>query len=348
MKKLLPIAALVLLMPLSAMADSITPASFSASLDVGESVTITKTVTVDAGPVKSSKVDVVFLADETGSMGSQIANIKAAASSILSNVAGAGDVAFGVAGYRDIYDSYTYKVQSNLTTDQATAQSAINNWYASGGGDWPEANMFALEEVATGMNWRTGSERIVVWFGDAPGHDPRAGSTEASATAALIDAGVQVEAVNTSGIGSGLDAYGQVERITAATGGTHHTYVSSGAISGTILDAINTAISEYSVVGIDTSEAPAGVDISVSPTDYTGDYDRSVARDFTFDVTFTGVTEGTYDFDIYGTVDGGRIGSEHDHIIVGGAAVPEPSAMLLLSLGLLGLGASRRFGKKSS
>src|SRR5207249_1219633 len=51
---------------------------------------------------------------------------------------------------------------------------AINAWQADGGGDTPEAQLFALDQVAQcpGTGWRPGAKRIIVWFGDAPGHEP--------------------------------------------------------------------------------------------------------------------------------------------------------------------------------
>jgi len=325
----------------AAWADSISPASYSDTLAVGESVTISKTVTVTAGKPTSSKVDVFFLADETGSMGGQIAAIEAAANSILSTVAGAGDVAFGVGGYRDITDAFSYRQLTDLTTDQATAQAAITAWTAGGGGDYPEANMYGLEQVATTTSWRAGSERILIWFGDAPGHDPRNGSTEASATAALLAEGIQVEAVNTSGVGSGLDAYGQAQRIADATGGTHHINVSTAGIADTILAAIEEAIASYSEVCLDASAAPAGVDVTTTGC-YVGEFDRSIERTFAFDVTFTGTAPGTYGFGIGATVDGGNVATERDLITVTGASVPESSSLLIMGLGLMGLGAVRR------
>ena len=46
MKKLVCSIAVALSLPAAALADSITPESFSATLNVGESVTIKKTVTI--------------------------------------------------------------------------------------------------------------------------------------------------------------------------------------------------------------------------------------------------------------------------------------------------------------
>lgn len=183
MKRLACSLALTAFLPFTAMADSISPTTFSATLDVGESVTITKTVTVDA-EATTSKVDVFFLMDETGSMGGEIAAVKAAASSILSTAAGFGDINFGVGGYRDARDLFAYRTLTDITSDTAVTQAAINSWTASGGGDFPEANIYALEQVASTVSWRPDAERILLWFGDATGHDPSLGSTEASATAA--------------------------------------------------------------------------------------------------------------------------------------------------------------------
>ena len=46
----------------------------------------------------------------------------------------------------------------------------------------------------------------------------------------------------------------------------------------------------------------------------TGSFDRSIDRTFNFSTTFTGVTAGTYDFSILGTVDGATVGTELDHV----------------------------------
>lgn len=353
MKKIATTLALACAVPAAAFADSLTPTTFSATLGVGESVTITKTLTVDAGTPTTSKVDVFFLADTTGSMGGSIAGVKAAAASILSAASGLGDVAFAVGEYKDSYDPYRFRLNTNMTANTAAVTSGINMWSASGGYDWPEANLYALEHAATDTAWRTGSERILVWFGDAPGHDPDGGSTEASATAALIAKGIQVEAITVSGSGlnsacggatgeGGSCTAGQATRITTATGGHLYSSSNTSAIVSVISNAITTAVSTYNTVGLDLSGVPSGVTVTASPASYTGPFDRSIARTFTFVTTFTGDAEGDYPFKLCGTVDGGIVACEDDHIVVKGSSVPEPGVVFLMGLGLVGMGLARR------
>jgi len=188
-----------------AMADSISPTSVSATLPVGGSVTVNKVVTVTAGTPTTAKVDVFFLADTTGSMGGPIAAVQAAATNIMTGLAGLGDVAFGVGEYKDqpatSGDPYAYRRNTAVTSTIATAQAGINLWGASGGGDTPEADLFGLTQVATGTGafasgFRSGAAKIVVWFGDAVGHDPDGGATLPSTIAALVGQGIKVLAVD--------------------------------------------------------------------------------------------------------------------------------------------------------
>ncbi|MCX6867501.1 MAG: VWA domain-containing protein, partial [Verrucomicrobia bacterium] len=287
-------------LPAALMADSISPTSVSGTVNVGGSITVNKTVTVTAGTPTTSKVDVYFLADTTGSMGTTIASVKASAASILSSTAGLGDVAFGVGEYKDVGDVYTWRQNvagTHLTTTQATAQTAINLWGASGGGDTPEAQLFAMDALSTDTGWRTGSTRILVWFGDAPGHDPSSGVTEASATASLVAKGIKVEAID---VGA-MNSTGQALRIATATGGSFQAGINSASIVAAITAAITSSFDTYSTVGLDLSDVPAGVTVTALPASYSGSYDRSIQRTFGFTVKFTGDAVGTYDFPIYGT-----------------------------------------------
>jgi hypothetical protein len=327
-------------------ADSVSPSSFSATLGVGGSTTINKTVTVDAGTPTTSLVDVFFLADTTGSMADEIASVKAASSSILASAAALGNVSFAVGEYKDFGDAFAYRLNADISAsgaaNQAAAIAGINLWSASGGGDTPEANLFGLESAATGTAWRDGSARILVQFGDAPGHDPSGTSTQATATAALIANNVAVEAIDVGDLNGTADGHtGEAEAIAIATGGTYIAGINTSTIVDTITDAIHTAFETYTTVGLDLSGAPAGVTVTSSP-DITGTFDRSIARTFNFTVTFTGVAPGTYDFPIFGTVDGGRVATEADHIVVGGAVPDSGSALMLLGLAMASVAAFRR------
>ena len=139
---------------------------------------ITVTVPKSSAPPKA---DVYLLADTTGSMGSVLASVAAGASAILNNPALAGfDVAWGVGNYRDfpvdggIHNSFAFAHQVSPTTTLPVADAAISAWVAGEGADGPEGQLYALHQIATdaGIGWRPDARRILVWFGDAPGHDP--------------------------------------------------------------------------------------------------------------------------------------------------------------------------------
>lgn len=331
-------------------ADSITPPSYTKTLAVGESDTVHKVVHVSQGEPTTSKVDVYFLADTTGSMGPFIGAVQGAANSILTATAALGDVAFGVGEYKDVGDTFAFR-QNAAIGGSAAALAGIGLWGAAGGGDYPEAGLFGLHQVATGGGFRAGSERILVWFGDAPGHDPSNGITEAGATADLVAEGIAAQAINV-GSGDGFAPFGaghrglndtdQASRIAAATGGAFLDGINAATIVATISAAITTAVATYTTVSIDTSEVPPGVGVGVAPSAYVGSFDRSIARNFDFDVTFTGLAPGDYSFNIYGTVDGGRVGTEADRIHVPGTVPDGGSTLILMGLACSAMSLLRR------
>jgi hypothetical protein len=342
------VAVALVWLPIAAMADSITPSSFSGSGPTGASYTVNKTVTVSAGTPTEALVDIFFLADNTGSMGSIIGAVQTGASSILTSTAGLGNVAWGVGAYKDNGDDFVYQLNQSITTNQASVQAGINAWVASGGGDTPEAQLYALKRMATdaATGWRTGSTRIAVWFGDEPGHDPSGpdGTTEAQATAALVGQGIIVEALSVGD--NQLDSTGQATRITDATGGTLFSGVDSTGVVDAIIAAIEAAFATYNTVSLDTSEVPPEVGVTVNPGSYVGDFDRSIDRTFGFEVTFTDLEPGTHTFNIYALVDGGRVATESDSITSRGGEIPEPATMILIGFGLLGIAGLRKRFKK--
>lgn len=210
---LLAVAAVALLVGLGAASATpppgVDPPSVTATLNPGDHITVTKTVhTLPIPP----QPDVYFLADSTGSMGPAIANVRTNAGTIMSDVAGnTVGAMFGAGDYKDFQrpplDPYVFKNGASIGTS-AAALTAINAWTApSGSGhDGPEGQLFALHKLATdpAIGFRSGSTRVVVWFGDAPGHDPvctgftgfAADLTTSSVAAELAAAKIRVIAIS--------------------------------------------------------------------------------------------------------------------------------------------------------
>ena len=218
----LVVASVVAVPATAAAAPGVAPAHHSGALAPGQSVTITKTV--ETPPIPPNP-DIVFLADTTGSMGASIANVKANASSILSQIKTAQPTAqFAVAEYKDESDGpgAAYRVDQQLTGSTADVVAGINMWSAGGGLDEPEAWIGALGRIPSTIDFRPDGTRVLVMFGDAPSHDPSLGFTLASATSGLQAASVSVIAINVPNLSGDarLDAFGQASHVTSQTGGT--------------------------------------------------------------------------------------------------------------------------------
>jgi uncharacterized repeat protein (TIGR01451 family) len=204
----------------AAAAPGVDPLSVTATLNPGDHITVTKTVHTLAIPPKP---DIYLLSDSTGSMGLAIANVQANASTIASIVNGSTTGAmFGAGDYKDFQrpqlDPYVFQNGASIGT-AAAAGTAIAAWtaLAGSGHDGPEGQLFALHQLATdpSIGFRPDSTRVVVWFGDAPGHDPvctgftglASNLTTGSVAAELAAAQIRVIAVslNTGGYPNGLN-----------------------------------------------------------------------------------------------------------------------------------------------
>ncbi|MBL8697805.1 MAG: PEP-CTERM sorting domain-containing protein [Alphaproteobacteria bacterium] len=336
-----------LFMAPGALADSISPTSFSADLGVGESVTVRKTVTVSAGGPTTALVDIMFVFDTTGSMGSAIAGAKATATSLLTslNTTYGGGLQSGVGFYNDPGAA----VLSGLTATIATTQTAIDGLGASGGGDYAELGFDGIG-LAAGTAWRPGSNRFIVALGDAGFKDGAFNS--ASTSAALAANGVKLIGVDfCESSGTCALAPTFASSITGLGGTNFSSATDPDAIAAAIEAGISAGFAEYSTVtvsdlggglpeiGVSTACVSADIGVCAGP-DATGDYDRSIDRTFEFDVTFTRLAAGDKAFPTFALVDRGIVATEDDRF--GGTAVPAPATLALLGAGLVGLGFARR------
>jgi uncharacterized repeat protein (TIGR01451 family) len=182
-----------------------------------------------------------------------IKNVQENATSIMNTVNAAqppgATAEFAAADYKDgrpgeepegcNTDPYAFNLGQSLTTTLPAVQSAINTWKAEGGCDAEESQVNALYQIATdGVGFRSNSDRIVVWFGDVPGHDPDLGHTLNEAVAALKAANIKVIAVPVKTEEAGLDSTGQASLVAKETGGQVLPEASPEEVSKKILEGL--------------------------------------------------------------------------------------------------------------
>jgi hypothetical protein len=313
---------------------TITPASNVLTLDPGQTFDETLTVTVPASAA-TGKADVYFLADTTGSMGGVLAAVQAGANNVLATLNGLGlDLAFGVGNYKDFPPKAPSPFTHQLapTSAAAAVAAAIGTWSAIGGGDLPEGQLLALDALAQApggsIGWRAGARRIIVWIGDAPGHDPICTAvsgganaiTEASVTAALAAQNIALLAISTATPGLDADpktgatdytgtcgapggSAGQGTRLAAATGGKFVTGVNPGTIVNTIIDLVKGSVSGIGNLKLVASASIAPLVVSIAPAAGYGPLSGAMQHVLRFEVRFQGIACKDSDQVFSGTLD---------------------------------------------
>lgn len=151
---------------------------------------------IDEGTNNTDPVDIVFVIDNSGSMGTTIAAVKAAANGFANTYGARADLRWALVVAPD--PDPAYDTQVRLYTDLNTAPmfaSAMQNMGANGGGQEPTLDALAMLANPTNplhVSWRSGSRHVVVMFTD---ENPQSYSnplnTELSVNAAIAMAGMR-------------------------------------------------------------------------------------------------------------------------------------------------------------
>lgn len=208
------------------------------SQDVGQIMPFSRGVnhaTIDKTCEKNLQADIAFVVDATGSMGDEIAHIRADLSNIASNLKDTlkgWEVNFGSVFYQDQGDAYLTKV-SPFSKDVTQTQQFMLNTPYGGGGDFPEAVESGLEDAVQKLKWNeNASTRIVFLVLDAPSHND---------IETLIKLQMQIRAAAHKGIRiipvacSGIDKSTEylLRSMALATNGTYAFLTDDSGIGGT-------------------------------------------------------------------------------------------------------------------
>ena len=123
---------------------------------------------------KLGQLDIVFVVDNTGSMGPYIQNVKTKILEIIRTIKKeelCHRLRVGLVSYRDHPPEETSYITQKfeLSPDTAKIEQNVMQMAASGGGDGPEAVSTALQ-VMNKMEYLNESAKIAVLVGDAPPH----------------------------------------------------------------------------------------------------------------------------------------------------------------------------------
>jgi PKD repeat protein len=325
------------------------PTSMEMTLPAGECFIRELSVVLSAGPA-IKKGDIVFNFDLTGSMGGDIAAMKADANTIMTQIAASGiDAAFGVVsfvdyphhynscGYEEYYGTgsdYAWKIDQPITTDFSTVNSVINGLSLFSGYDTPQDYSRALYETQF-LNWRTGARKIVVIMGDAavhdcdfyapvsfggdPGRDEVLGTADdldfQTVVAELAAAGIQVVSINSSP----GDSYAvkSFTYMATETNGRYFEASESSEIPAAIIALIGEVFSTIAWLDLEVDDPARSAWVSWTPTGY-GDVHGDVTRSFSVKFCIPdGTLQGDYPF----------------HLLVVGDAVPLTAVPVMLHVG---------------
>ena len=216
--------------------------NFCLKEDMTEETTTVTDITSGGG----SMADLVFVFDDTGSMGGQINNLKDTCISFADNLDASGvDYRIGLVTFKD---DVTVRNGRVLTSNATEFKGWIEDLYASGGWDTPENSLDALG-TATTYSFRPGAQKIFILITDAPPHYAGDGTTYTNRTVAGTITELQAAGAMTFVVGPDRSEYNGVGSISHETGGSWYAITDDFT---SIIGAIGDVITHQYVIRYDT------------------------------------------------------------------------------------------------
>ena len=137
--------------------------------------------------------DVVFVLDTTGSMYPYIDQMKTFIRNYSSKIKEING-RVGLVVYRDAGDDYTAKKLSDLQSDTTDLLAKLDDVSIAGGGDDPEAALYASMVAMNEMKWQKGATKAMILLTDAGYHEPD--KVDGSTLAAVAKRSLEIDPVN--------------------------------------------------------------------------------------------------------------------------------------------------------
>jgi hypothetical protein len=233
------------------------------------------------------RIEVAFVLDATGSMGSYINEARNRIKEIADGLASGTpkpELRFGLVSFRDKGDAYVTHL--DRFTDKIDAiKGALDRTTADGGGDTPEAVLEGLAAAIRQLAWSASDGhviKLIYLVGDAPAHHYEDSPSEKALAAEARKKGIVIHTI-VCGDGmtkDGLETWDQLARLTegrtlklgegarSAVAGIGGATGATGATATTLAAGIGSTTKAYSAsVGVDYGTSPAVTTTPLPVTD---------------------------------------------------------------------------------
>ena len=209
-----------------------------------------------------ASADIVFVFDDTGSMGWQIDGLKAKAIDFANSLESSSiDYRLGLVTFKDDVTV----INGGVLTDEAILfNDWVNDLYADGGGDTPENSLDALG-TATTYSFRSGVQKIFILITDASAHYTGDGTTYTDRTVAGTIAELQAAGAMTFVVGPDIPQYHGAGSISCETWGRWYS-IDDDFVG--IIDDIGTVITHQYRIDYTTPDTADGTTRMVAATVY--------------------------------------------------------------------------------